>query len=56
MNFNVVKPFIDKNTNIGYNAGSTFKSDDEERVSFLTDKGYLEEKPKEKKAAKKSGE
>lgn len=37
----VLKSFIDKNSNIGYNEGSTFSSDDEERVAFLIGNGYL---------------
>lgn len=37
----VLKSFTDKNSNIGYNEGNTFSSDDEERVAFLADKGYV---------------
>ena len=37
----VLKSFTDKESNIGYNEGNTFSSDDEERVAFLASKGYL---------------
>ena len=37
----VIKAFIDKETGKGYNEGSTFTSDDVERVTFLINKGYL---------------
>ena len=39
--YQVLKSFTDKNTKTGYNAGSTFSSDDEERIAFLSGKGYL---------------
>lgn len=47
--YKVLKSFTDKNSNIGYNEGNTFSSDDEERVAFLADKGYLQFIPPEKK-------
>jgi len=37
----VIKSFIDKETGKGYNAGSTYESDDSERVAFLIDAGFL---------------
>lgn len=37
----VIKPFIDKETLIGYSVGDTFESEDSERVSFLQTEGYL---------------
>lgn len=39
--YQVLKSFIDKNSNTGYNEGSTFSSDDEERIAFLASNGYL---------------
>lgn len=42
MDYKVLKPFIDKQTKIGYNTGNTFSSDDAERVSFLSNQGYIE--------------
>ncbi|QSB10449.1 hypothetical protein JTI58_01660 [Lysinibacillus fusiformis] len=39
--YHVIRAFIDKTNNEGYNIGDTFASDDVERVSFLTKKGYL---------------
>lgn len=41
LKYKVLKSFIDKTSRVGYNEGSTFSSDDEERVAFLFDKGYL---------------
>lgn len=41
MKYTVLKSFIDKNTNIGYNGGNTFESEDLERVSFLSEKGFI---------------
>lgn len=40
-NHRVIKAFTDNETGRGYNEGSTFTSDDVERVSFLADKGYI---------------
>ena len=56
MKYQVLKSFIDKNTNKGYNEGSTFESDDLERVSFLSEKGYINgevKKPQPKKRTRK---
>lgn len=41
MKYTVLKSFIDKDTNKGYNKGNTFESDDSERVSFLSEKGFI---------------
>lgn len=41
MKYTVLKSFIDKNTNKGYNTGNTFESDDLERVSFLSEQGFI---------------
>lgn len=42
MEYKVIESFIDSQTGKGYNEGSTFTSDDVERVTFLINKGYLE--------------
>ncbi|SCY30482.1 hypothetical protein [Lysinibacillus fusiformis] len=39
--YKVVRAFTDNETEKGYNEGSTFTSDDEERVSFLADNGFI---------------
>lgn len=41
MKYNVLKSFIDKDTGIGYNAGNTFESTDSERVSYLSEEGFI---------------
>lgn len=41
MKYTVLRSFIDMNTNTGYNTGNTFESDDVERVSFLSEKGFI---------------
>ncbi|WML38700.1 hypothetical protein RCG19_16045 [Neobacillus sp. OS1-2] len=53
----VIKSFIDKETQIGYNAGNTYESSDSERVAFLQSKGFLHSEPKkESKKKQKDGE
>ncbi|MFF5994798.1 Rho termination factor N-terminal domain-containing protein [Lysinibacillus sp. KU-BSD001] len=47
--YRVLKAFIDKVSGKGYNPGSTFKSDDNERVSFLAKKGFIHASLAEKK-------
>lgn len=41
MKYTVLKSFIDKDTNKGYNKRGTFESQDLERVSFLSEKGFI---------------
>lgn len=41
MDYKVIKSFIDKVTNKGYNSGSTYTSIDDERATFLINEGYL---------------
>lgn len=42
MECKVIKRFQDKNTKIIYQIGSIFSSEDEERVDFLQESGFLE--------------
>ena len=42
MDYKVLKSFIDINTGIGYNRGSTFSSEDAARASFLGNQGYIQ--------------
>ncbi|WP_176546787.1 hypothetical protein [Bacillus pseudomycoides] len=42
----VVKPFIDKDTQIGYSEGDTYESTNSKRISFLVGEGYLSQPPK----------
>lgn len=55
--YKVVRAFTDNETEKGYNEGSTFTSDDEERVSFLADNGFIKttipQKVTPKRAARK---
>jgi hypothetical protein len=51
-----MKSFIDNETQIGYNTGSTYESSDSERVAYLQSEGFLHGKPKKDKAAKESKE
>lgn len=47
MNYKVIESFIDKETGNGFNAGSTFSTEDVGRASFLIQKGFLKgEAPK----------
>lgn len=41
MDYRVIKSFIDKVTNKGYNSGSAYSSNDDERAAFLINEGYL---------------
>lgn len=43
----VIKAFIDKHTNIPYNAGYYYESDDLNRIKELQELGYLEKIPLE---------
>jgi hypothetical protein len=43
MEIKVLKRFKDKNTKEVYPEGALYHSDDEERVSFLQEEGYLEQ-------------
>ncbi len=52
----VIKPFIDKQTLIGYSLGDTYESTDSERVSFLQAEGYLNIPDKPKRTRKKASE
>jgi hypothetical protein len=47
MEIKVIKRFRDKNTNEVYRAGALYQSDDEERISFLQNSGYLEKSEKQ---------
>jgi hypothetical protein len=55
----VIRPFLDKkNDNKPYRKGDSFNSEDEKRVAFLLEQGFLDgelpkEEPKKKKKAKK---
>lgn len=52
--YKVIKAFTDNETGRGYNEGSTFTSDDVERVSFLAENGLiLASEPKRKPATRK---
>lgn len=42
MYYQVLVSFIDEETGEGYNAGSTFTSLDAERVSFLSQHGFIQ--------------
>lgn len=42
MRLQVIKPFIDKHTNIPYNVGYYYESDNLERIKELQELGYLE--------------
>lgn len=44
----VIKPFIDKYTQIGYSEGDMFESDDSKRITSLVKEGYLSPPPKKK--------
>ncbi|MEH6975902.1 MULTISPECIES: hypothetical protein [Bacillus] len=37
----VVKPFIDKDTQIGYSAGDMYESADSKCITFIVKEGYL---------------
>jgi len=52
MERNVIRPFIDKETNKPYKEGDSF-SGDEKRVAFLVDEGFLNG-PKPKKRSPKN--
>ena len=43
MELEVIKNFIDKESNNLFRVGSVYKTDDEDRASFLQEKGYLSE-------------
>lgn len=43
--YRVVNSFIDKISGKGFNTGSTFTSEDSERVSYLIQEGYLKGPP-----------
>ncbi|HDR3890327.1 TPA: hypothetical protein QCO65_004845 [Bacillus cereus] len=40
----VIKPFIDKDTQIGYSEGDVYESEDPERIAFLQEEGFLKVK------------
>ncbi|MCI0767865.1 hypothetical protein [Bacillus sp. TL12] len=42
----VIKPFIDKDTQIGYSEGDMYESADSKRITFLVKEGYLSTPPK----------
>ncbi len=44
MNYKVIRPFIDKVSNNSYNEGDSYSHEDDERVAFLVEKGFLEGK------------
>lgn len=41
MKHQVIKTFIDAETMVGYNKGSTYTSEDVERVTFLHGQGFI---------------
>lgn len=41
MRHQVIRSFIDDHTAVGYNKGSTYTSDDVERVAFLYGQGFI---------------
>ncbi|TCJ01581.1 hypothetical protein [Cytobacillus praedii] len=43
----VVRAFIDKESKERYSAGEIFESDNQDRISFLQDKGFLDKEQKE---------
>ncbi|MFW6029144.1 MAG: hypothetical protein ACOCRO_02700 [Halanaerobiales bacterium] len=51
----VIRSFIDKETKKPYNDGSFYESDDEERLEFLKDKGYLYKEPEKEKNSESGG-
>ncbi|WP_176542747.1 hypothetical protein [Bacillus thuringiensis] len=42
----VIKPFIDKDTQIGYSEGDVYESTDSKRIAFLVKEEYLSPPPK----------
>ncbi|MEK4655949.1 MULTISPECIES: hypothetical protein [Bacillus] len=42
----VIKPFVDKDTQIGYSEGDMYESADSKRITFLVKEGYLSTPPK----------
>ena len=47
MNYQVKKPFIDRDSLKQFRAGDTFSCSDAARAKMLQDKGYLEAGPEE---------
>ncbi|SFI36002.1 MULTISPECIES: hypothetical protein [unclassified Bacillus (in: firmicutes)] len=39
----VIKPFIDKDTQIGYSKGDMYESTDSKRIAFLIENGFLKQ-------------
>lgn len=50
MRVQVVRAFIDKITGQGYNDGSTYESEDTQRLQELYDGGYTSRPPAKKRA------
>lgn len=56
MTYKVIKAFFDKTDNLKpYSKGDSYSSDDQKRIDFLIDKGFLAAKAtKDTKATKKT--
>lgn len=54
MKHQVIKTFIDAETMVGYNEGSTYTSEDVERVAFLHGQGFIKRNPTLRKQEEKA--
>jgi len=55
MSNKVLANFKDKNTKKVYRKGDSYSNDDEKRIAFLIEKGFLEKPKVKKKQNKKEG-
>lgn len=54
MKSKVLKPFIDKETQIGYSEGDIYESKDSKRIASLSEQGYIFKPSEDKKKVKKN--